>query len=136
MLLVLAYSMNNIVLYKIIQIVGFLALATAMTAQKPAIDLIPSSHQIMHSEAIIDTSYAIDSLIRMNSYAQPPADQTENVPIENVKKERRQIGPSMDSLFRKPETKKMQSTRKTWRISIYIRKFNPVKFFISITALK
>jgi hypothetical protein len=128
--------MNNIVLYKIIFLSGFLALATATSAQKPAIDLIPSSHQIMHPDASIDTSLVLDSLVRMKAYVQPPAKNTEKAPIENVKKVRRQIGPSMDSLFKRTEKKEMQSTRKAGSLSLYIRKFNPVKFFISITALK
>ena len=128
--------MNNIVLYKMVLLTGFLALASVMSAQKPVIDLIPSSHQIMNPEAIVDTSMAIDSLVRKNAYVQPPADQKENATIEKVKKERRQIGPSMDSLFRKPETRNTQSTRTTGSISLYIRKFNPVKFYISIIALK
>jgi hypothetical protein len=118
-----------------ILLAGFLTLTTVMAAQKPVIDLIPSSHQIMNPEAIVDTSVAIDSLVRKNAYVHPPADQNENATIENMKKERRQIGPSMDSLFRKPETRNTKSTRTTGSISLYIRKLNPVKFFISIIAL-
>ena len=128
--------MNNIVLYKMILLAGFLTLTTVMAAQKPVIDLIPSSHQIKNPEAIVDSSVAIDSLVRKSAYVQPPADQNANTTRENVKKERRQIGPSMDSLFRKPETRNTKSTRTTGSISLYLIKFNPVKFFVSIIALK
>ena len=119
--------MNNIVVYKMILAIGILVLAISLSAQKPAIDLIPSSHQILQPKAIVDTSFVLDSMVYKNIYAQPPAGQ---------KKKRRQIGPSMDSLLRKPETRKAESIKPTGSISLYIRKFNPLKFFISIIALK
>jgi hypothetical protein len=119
--------MNNIVVYKIILTVGLLVLAISLSAQKPAIDLIPSSHQVMQLETTVDTSFTLDSLVNMSKHTQAPAVQ---------KKVRRQIGPSIDSLLRKPETRDAKSIKTTGSISLYIRKFNPVKFFISIIALK
>ncbi len=107
--------------------VGVLVLALSLSAQKPAIDLIPSSHQIMQPKAIVDTSFVLDSMVHKNIYTLPPDVQ---------KKERRQIGPSIDSLFGKPEARKAESIKPTGSISLYIRKFNPLKFFISIIALK
>ena len=119
--------MNNIVVYRMILTVGLLVLAISLSAQKPAIDLIPSSHHFTQPEAIVDTSFALDSLVYKSKYDQAPAVQ---------KKVRRQIGPSIDSLLRKPETRNAKSIKTTGSISLYIRKFNPVKFFISIIALK
>jgi hypothetical protein len=111
--------------------IGILILAQSLSAQKPAIDLIPSSHQFVQPKAIVDTSFVLDSMVHKNvhknTYAQPPAVK---------EKKRRQIGPSMDSLLRKPETRKAESIKAPGSISLYIRKFNPLKFFITIIALK
>jgi len=107
--------------------IGLLVLAISLSAQKPAIDLIPSSQHFTQPEAIVDTSFALDSLVYKSKYDQAPAVQ---------KKVRRQIGPSIDSLLRKPESRNTKSIKTTGSISLYIRKFNPVKFFISIIALK
>jgi len=127
--------MNNIVVYKMILSVGLLVLAISLSAQNPMIDLIPSSHQMRESETIADTSFALDSMVHHNKYVRP-AIQEENASRKIIKKERRQIGPSIDSLLGKPETRKADSSRTTGSLSLYIRKFNPVKFFISIIALK
>jgi len=128
--------MNNIVVYKKILTIGLLVLAISLSAQKPTIDLIPSSHQMRGSEAIVDTSFALDSMVHKKKYVRPAVIQKEKASRENIKKERRQIGPSMDSLLRKPETRKVDSSRTSGSLSLYIRKLNPVKFFISIIALK
>ena len=128
--------MNNIVLYRMIVSIWILVLAISLSAQKPAIDLIPSSHQITQREAVVDTSFALDTLVQNNPNIQPPAAQEENTQPENIKKERRQIGPSIDSLFRKAENKHAASNKTTGSISLFIIKFNPLKFFISIIAIK
>jgi hypothetical protein len=132
----MAYSMNNIVLYKTVVALALLVLVTSLSAQAPAIDLIPSSHQVPHSEAIIDTSYVLDTTSFENDVPHTPVLLKENSGRERLKKERRQIGPSMDSLFRKSETSHSGSGKKTGSITLYLTKFNPVKFFISIIALK
>ena len=128
--------MNNIVVYKIIITIGFLALSISLSAQKPSIDLIPSSHQPMQHAAIIDTSSTLDSMVQKTIDTWTPAVLEKNARRENVKKERWQIGPSMDSLFRKTEARKEERSKTTRSISLSIRKYNPVKFFISIIALK
>lgn len=128
--------MNNIVVYRKILTIGLLALAISLSAQKPTIDLIPSSHQMRESKAIVDTSFALDSMVHKEKYVRPAVIQKENASRENIKKERRQIGPSIDSLLGKPETRKADSSKTTGSLSLYIRKFNPVKFFISIIAFK
>jgi hypothetical protein len=127
--------MNNIVLYRLFLSMGILVLATSLAAQKPNIDLIPSSHQILPTEAVIDTSRALDSLIQ-NSYLLDPGVQENPGPDVQVKKKRRQIGPSIDSLLRKPESKKAVSERPAGKLSLYIRQFNPIRFFIRISAIK
>jgi len=127
--------MNNIVLYKLLFSIGILVLATAMTAQKPNIDLIPSSYKALPTEAVIDTSQALDSLIR-NTCNEDPGFQEQLSSDVHVKKERRQIGPSVDSLFKRPESKKAVSENSAGKLSLYIRQFNPIRFFIRISAIK
>jgi hypothetical protein len=128
--------MNNIVLYKVILAVSLSLITCRLAAQKPSIDLIPCSHQVLQTESMIDTSIATDSLLWQNGFSQPPAGQEENTSREKINKEPRRIGPSMDSLFRKSENRNAKTTKTTGNISLYLRKFNPVKVFISIIALK
>jgi len=128
--------MNNIVLYKVILAVGLSLITHGLAAQKPSIGLIPSSRQVLQTEAMNDTSVAPDSLLRQNIFSQPPTGQEENTSREKINKDHRRIGPSMDSLFRKSENKNAKNNKTTGSISLYIRKFNPVKVFISIIALK
>ena len=127
--------MNNIVLYKLLLSIGILILATTMAAQKPNIDLIPSSHQFLATEAVIDTSRALDSLIQ-NAFIQDTGFQEENGSGVHVKKERRQIGPSIDTLLRRPESKKAVSERSAGKLTLFIRQYNPIRFFIRIRAIK
>ena len=56
--------MRSIVVYKMIIVIGALILTNGLAAQKPAIDLISSHQQNRHPEAIIDTGYAANPLIR------------------------------------------------------------------------
>jgi hypothetical protein len=128
--------MNNIVLYRITSLIGLLLISLTLAGQKPVIDLIPSSHRVMRSGAMIDTSLAIDSLAPENIPEQPSAVRPMKKDRIKTYKERRQIGPSMDSLLRKTEKKKAANVKSTGNIPCYFRKFNPVKFFISIIALK
>lgn len=127
--------MNNIVVYRLTLSIGILVLALTMAAQKPNIDLIPSSHKVLPTEAIIDTSLVLDSMIQ-NTYFQDPDFQEKLSSGEHGKKERRQIGPSIDSLLKRPESKKAVSQRSTGKLSRYIRQFNPIRFFIRISAIK
>ena len=128
--------MNNIVLYRTTSLIGLLLICFTLSAQKPVIDLIPSSHQVLRSGAMIDTSLAIDSLAPEDIPGKPSTDRYKKKDRTKTSKERRQIGPSLDSLLRKPEKKKAVNTKSTRNTPYYIRKLNPVKFFISIIALK
>jgi hypothetical protein len=125
--------MNNIVLYRICLSFGILLLATTVAAQKPSIDLIPSSYQHMPPEAIMDTSLRSDSTIQ-KIYGLDPGIQEKKDAGVHVKKERRQIGPSIDSLLRKSEDKKTVSERSAGKLSLRIRQLNPIRFFIRISA--
>jgi len=115
---------------------ALLMISLTLAAQKPVIDLIPSSHQVLRSGAMIDTSLVIDSLAPEKIPDQPSAVQDKNKGRTKKYKERRQIGPSMDSLLRRLESKKTVKQKSTGNIPYYTRKLNPVNFFISIIALK
>ncbi len=128
--------MNNIVLYRTTCLIGLLLISLTLVAQKPVIDLIPSSHQVLRSGTMIDSSLATDSLAPENFPEQPSTDQHKKKDRIKIDKERRQIGPSMDTLLRRPEKKKAVNVNTTGNITYYTRKLNPVRFFISIIALK
>ena len=96
--------MKSIVVYRIIVLTGFLILTTALAAQKPAIDLISSHQQNGHPEAIIDTSYATNPPVRDFFFTPTPPVSKQNPRAETEKKKRRQIGPSLDSLFQKEDS--------------------------------
>lgn len=128
--------MKSIVVYKLIIVTGLLILTTGLTAQKPAIDLISSHQQYRHPEAIIDTGYAGKSLVREPTLVQVPPAQNQNLTGESGKKKRRQIGPSLDSIFQKKKTGSTTQEKPPVKTSLFNRKYNPIKIFICITALK
>jgi hypothetical protein len=90
----------------------------------------------LRTEAVADTSFVHDSLTR-HSFPDTSSNIQENS-MDRTKagKERRQIGPSIDSLLRKPDNKKAEHTKTKRNISLYMIKSNPVKFFIRMIALK
>ena len=135
-LLVLAYSMKSIVVYIIAFLLWFLTIPNGLMAQKPAIDLISSHHQYRHPEAIIDTGYAVNPPLREAVLYQPDPEQNKELAREPDKKKRRQIGPSLDSLFQKEETSKPEKGNPGVKISYYHKRLNPLKFILYITALK
>jgi len=128
--------MKSIVVYQIIIATGFLLLTTGLTAQKPAIDLISSHQRYRHPEAIIDTGYAVNPLVREPTMFQVPPVQNQNLTGESGKKRSRQIGPSLDSIFQKKETGSTTRKKTPVQISLFNIKYNPIKIFIYITALK
>ncbi len=115
---------------------GALLLATGLFAQKPAIDLISSHHQYKHPEAVIDTGYAMNPLTRVPVLIKAPTPQNQNQATEAEKKTRRQIGPSFDSIFYKNETEDKSKEESPVKTSLFNRKYNPIKIFITIIALK
>jgi len=128
--------MRNIVVYKMIIVIGALILTKGLAAQKPAIDLISSHQQNRHPETIIDTGYAANPLIREAILIKTPLAENKKMKGESEKKRRRQIGPSLDSLFQKEDTDNIKQEKQPVKISLFNRKYNPIKFLIYITALK
>jgi len=128
--------MRSIVVYKMIIVIGALILANGLTAQKPAIDLISSHQQNRHPEAIIDTGYAANPLVREAILIKTPPAENKKLKSESEKKTRRQIGPSLDSLFQKEDNDNIKQEKQPVKISLFNRKYNPIKFLIYITALK
>jgi len=128
--------MRNIVVYKMIIVIGALILTKGLAAQKPAIDLISSHQQNRHPEAIIDTGYAANPLIREAILIETPPAENKKMKGESEKKRRRQIGPSLDSLFQKEDNDNIKQEKQPVKISLFNRKYNPIKFLIYITALK
>ena len=128
--------MNNIVVYRILIVSWFLILASGLTAQKPAIDLISSHHQYRHPEAIVDTGYNVHPRVRDAVLTQLPPVQNQDLASESVKKRRRQIGPSLDSIFQKEETRASGKEKSPVKISLFDRRYNPIKILVYITALK
>ena len=128
--------MRSIVVYKMIIVIGALILAKGLAAQKPAIDLISSHQQNRHPEAIIDTGYAANPLIREAILIETPPAENKKMKGESEKKRRRQIGPSLDSLFQKEDNDNIKQEKQPVKISLFNRKYNPIKFLIYITALK
>ena len=128
--------MKSIVVYKITILLGTLLLTTGLMAQKPAIDLISSNHQYRHPEAIIDTGYAVNPPVREAVLKQVPPVQNQKQKAKSEKKKRRQIGPSLDSLFQKGEIKAPEQNKSPAKVSFFDRRFNLIKILIYITALK
>ncbi|MEA3476757.1 MAG: hypothetical protein U9R60_01135, partial [Bacteroidota bacterium] len=124
--------MKRIVVYKMIILIGALLLATGLKAQKPAIDLISTHQQYKHPESIVDTGYAVNPLIREPLLIQAPPSQNEKLTEESEKKKRRQIGPSLDSLFQKKETERKSPEKAPVKTSLFNRKYIPMKIFIFI----
>jgi hypothetical protein len=128
--------MKSIVVYKITIVIGVLILATGLAAQKPAIDLISSNQQYKHPEAIIDTGYAMNPTAGAPVLIQVPPAQNQKQIEESEKKKRRQIGPSLDSLFQKEDSGSTQQEETPVKISLFDKNFKLLRIFIYITALK
>ena len=128
--------MRSIVVYKMIIVIGALILAKGLAAQKPAIDLISSHQQNRHPEAIIDTGYSVNPLVREMILIETPPAENKKLKGESEKKTRRQIGPSLDSLFQKEDNDNIKQEKQPVKISLFNRKYNPIKFLIYIIAIK
>jgi len=128
--------MKSIVVYKMIILIGALILNTDLMAQKPVIDLISSQHQHKQPELVVDTGYAENPVEREAFVLKAPPSQNEKLIEDSEKKRRRQIGPSMDSLFQKKETESKSNEEAPVKATLLNKKYNPVKFFIYIIALK
>lgn len=110
--------MKSIVVYIVVFLSWFLIPGTELMAQKPAIDLISSHQQYRHPEAIIDTGYAVNPPVREAVLTKTPPVQDQKVKGETGKKKRRQIGPSLDTLFQKEESNTAENLNLHHRIKI------------------
>jgi len=128
--------MNSIVVYRILILSWFLILASGLSAQKPAIDLISSHQQKGHPEAIADTSHAANPPVRDFFFTPTPPVSKQNQRVETEKKKRRQIGPSIDSLFQKEDSGEIKKEKAPIKTSLFNRRYNPIRFLIYITAFK
>jgi hypothetical protein len=128
--------MKSIVVYKITILSCFLLLSTGLMAQKPAIDLISSHHKYRHPESIIDTLYTVHAPEKEAVLQQLPSEQDQKTTVTSKRKKRRQIGPSLDSLFHKEEGRDSAREKSPAKISFFDKRINPIKFLIYITALK
>ena len=128
--------MKSIVVYKIVFLLWFLLLSTALMAQKPAIDLISSHHLYRHPEAIMDTAYTVNPPVRDAVLKQQPAAQEKKETKRPGKRKRRQIGPSLDSLFQKEESKTSEREKSPEKNASAHKRWYPVQLLIFIIALK
>jgi hypothetical protein len=128
--------MKSIVVYRTTLLIGALMLTGTLMAQKPAIDLISSHQQYRHPEALVDTGYAKNPALREADIIEPPQQHKEKSKVETRKKKRRQIGPSLDSIFQKEEAKAPGREDTTAKISSINKRFNPLKIMIFIIAIK
>ncbi len=115
---------------------GMLMTITILYGQKPAIKLLPTSYHFMHPEAMIDTSFANDSLYKYVPSPLPQFIDNDTLKADPMKKVRRQIGPSFDSIFNKEEGRRFSGGLRSNSFSLHIKYLNPIKLFIHITALK
>ena len=134
-LLVLAYIMRNIVLYRLTFAIGILMAVNLAKAQKPAIDLLPSSHQYMHPAAILDTSSVNDTLIHIVPFISPDTVNTDSLKVKKEKKRQFQFGLNLDSILHKGEVRKNQVGSRSGLFPLIMKNLNPIKLFIHITAL-
>jgi hypothetical protein len=109
--------------------------ASDTAAQKPTLDLLPSSHEHVHPEAMIDTSSTMDSPVLF-----APNTPTASLPVihsdgDGMEKNERQKGTGLDSLFKKRYTKKVQEGMNPGINSLIILNINPIQFLIYMTAL-
>jgi len=127
--------MNNLVLYKITLAIGLLMGVFVARGQKPAIDLLPSSHQYMHPAAIIDTSFANDTLSQIAPFPLPDTSYTNSPRAEKKKKRQFQFGLNLDSVLHKGEVRKNKVGTRSGLFPLFIKKSKPIKLFFHITAL-
>ena len=128
--------MKRIVVYKII--FGMVAglLTGALSAQKPTIDLITSNQQYRHPEAIIDTAYTVNPRVSDSLMVQDCSGRDHDLKGNNKKSRRRQIGPSLDSLFQNRESQEKSRKETPEKHASFRKKYNPIYLILTIIALK
>ena len=104
-------------------------------AQKPTIDLLPSTHEHVHPGAVIDTCSLNDSLVLI-----APRHPGTSTPVilserDSIRKNERRKGTGLDSLFKKRYSRKVQEGVKTGINPLTLRNINPIRFLSQMTAL-
>jgi hypothetical protein len=117
--------MRYIVVYTIL-ILGVTTLKTS--AQKPAIDLLPSASASVHPEALIDTCITPDSLFLMDSIILTPFKKQSEISGSTYTGE---LFPAL-----RKRTDKALALLKPGLDPLFIKNLNPFIFIIRFTALK
>lgn len=128
--------MKSIVVYIILFLSCLLLFASSLAAQKPAIDLISSSHQQRHPETRADTAYVVNPPVRAGFLTPAPPVQNQKSSLKEDKKKGHQIGISLDSLFQKEESRSTTRESTPVRISLFMKRYNPMRLIIFIIAVK
>ncbi len=129
--------MKNIVLYTVSFMTGLLLISSEIISQKPAIDLLPSTHQRIHPEAMLDTGIASDSQIVIVPLHLPLKTDSDNiVKKENWQGENNRKWIDFDSVFQRQDSKNKPLVKRSGNYSIVIKYFNPIKLILNITAFK
>ena len=122
-------------------ITGLLMLFPAVKAQKPNIDLLPSTHQRAHPEANVDTSFSSIPLLKSvpdNPPASVYSDNKAKRKFWRIESQRK--GLKLDSLFHKKgsnrEWKVNRQGKERSKYPLFLTFINPIKLFYHITALK
>ena len=129
--------MKNIVLYTISFMTGLLMISTEMISQKPAIDLLPSSHQRIHPEAIADTSFTSDSQVKIVPVIPPSHKPSSHLIYKETRKnEDKKSWIHFDSIFQREVSRNGRTSNRSGNYSLNFKYINPIKLFLNITALK
>ena len=129
--------MKNIVLYTISFMTGLLMISTEMISQKPAIDLLPSSHQRIHPEAIADTSFTSDSQVKIVPVIPPSHKPSSHLMNKETRKnEDKKSWIHFDSIFQREVSRNGRTSNRSGNYSLNFMYINPLILFLNITALK
>ena len=104
--------MKYIVLYTLAL---FLMNLPEVSGQKPAIDLLPSSHGYIHPEAVIDTCYNGDSLIQIIPDIKQPSKPVKEIRLQ----ESRRTGLNLDTILNRLISKKLNQVTGAGIILLY-----------------
>ena len=115
---------------------GLFMLCTEVAGQKTSIDLLPSSHQYLHNEAIVDTNSRNDTLATIVPDNPPSTIYLKEKDKKRIRrKESRRIGFQLDSLFQKTDGKSTRTIKRSGNSLLILKDFNPIIIIIHITAL-
>lgn len=116
----------------------FLMTLVDASGQKPTIGLLPSAHQRVHPEGVIDTIHSKDSLGKtmQHEHASSIVVSGDRDNRRAFRKENRRRWFQTDSIFRRDSLKSHQAGQEPKRFVRIFLHTNPVRLFIQITALK